>query len=36
MTVKQISPLLFASDLDDVVYGCDKCGTEAKRTVRRI
>ena len=35
MTVKQISPVLFASDVDDVVYGCDDCGTKAKRTVKR-
>ena len=35
MTVKQVSPVLFASGLDDVVYGCDGCGTEAKRTVKR-
>jgi hypothetical protein len=36
MTVKQASPVLFASNLDDVVYGCEKCGTEAKRTVKRV
>ena len=24
MTVKQISPVLFASDVDDVVYGCER------------
>lgn len=35
MTVKQVSPVLFASDLDDVVYGCETCGTDAKRTVKR-
>ena len=35
MTVKQISPVLFASNLDDVVYGCERCGAEAKRTVKR-
>jgi DNA-directed RNA polymerase subunit RPC12/RpoP len=35
MTVKQVSSVLFATDVDDVVYGCDKCGTEDKRTVRR-
>jgi hypothetical protein len=27
--------VLFASGLDDVVYGCEKCGTEAKRTIKR-
>ena len=21
--------------MDDVVYGCEKCGTEAKRTIKR-
>ena len=35
MTVKQVSPLLFASNMDDVVYGCEDCGTEIKRTVKR-
>ena len=35
MGVKQVAPVLFASDLDDVIYGCEKCGTEAKRTVKR-
>ena len=35
MEVKQITPVLFAQKLDDVVYGCDRCGTEAKRTVKR-
>ncbi len=35
MTVKQVSPVLFASGVDDVVYGCEGCGTEAKRIVRR-
>ena len=35
MTVKQVTPVLFASDLDDVIYGCETCGTEAKRTVKR-
>jgi transcription elongation factor Elf1 len=35
MTVKQVAPLLFASVLDDVVFGCDECGTETKRTVKR-
>ena len=35
MTVKQVTPVLFASGMDDVVYGCEDCGTEAKRTVKR-
>ena len=35
MTVKQVAPVLFASELDDVTYGCGTCGTEAKRTVKR-
>jgi hypothetical protein len=35
MTVKSVAPVLFASGIDDVVYGCEDCGTEAKRTVRR-
>jgi len=33
--IKQVAPVLFASNLDDVTYGCEKCGTEAKRTVTR-
>ena len=35
MTVKQVALVLFASNLDDVTYGCETCATEAKRTVRR-
>ncbi len=36
MIVKQVAPVLFASKLDDVIFGCDKCATEVKRTVKRI
>jgi DNA-directed RNA polymerase subunit RPC12/RpoP len=35
MTVKSVTPVLFASGIDDIVYGCEDCGTEAKRTVKR-
>jgi RNase P subunit RPR2 len=35
MKVKHVMPVLFASKVDDIVYGCDDCGTEAKRTVKR-
>ena len=35
MTVKQVMPVLFASGIDDVIFGCVDCGTEQKRTVRR-
>jgi DNA-directed RNA polymerase subunit RPC12/RpoP len=35
MTVKQVSPVLFASGLDDVVFGCAGCGAEVKQTVKR-
>ena len=35
MVVRQVMPVLFASGLDDVVYGCEKCGTDAKRTIKR-
>ena len=35
MTVRQVSPLLFAEDMDDVVYGCEECGTTKKQTVTR-
>ena len=34
MTVKQVALVLFASNLDDVTYGCETCATEAKRNVR--
>jgi ribosomal protein L37AE/L43A len=35
MSVKQVSPVLFASDFDEMIYRCDECGAEIKRTVRR-
>jgi hypothetical protein len=35
MTVKQVTPVLFASGIDDVIFGCEDCGTEVKRTVKR-
>jgi transposase-like protein len=35
MTVKQVSPTMRAADLDEMVYGCDECGTEIKRTIKR-
>lgn len=35
MTVKQVMPVLFASGIDDVMFGCEDCGTEIKRTVKR-
>jgi hypothetical protein len=35
MTVKRVAPVLFASNLDDVIFGCDTCATESKRTVKR-
>jgi hypothetical protein len=35
MTVKQVNPLLFTSNIDDVIYRCEDCGTEVKRTVKR-
>ena len=35
MTVKQVSPVLFAADIDEVVFGCDGCGTQIKRAVKR-
>jgi hypothetical protein len=35
MTVKQVMPVLFASGMDDMIFGCEDCGTEAKRTVKR-
>jgi hypothetical protein len=35
MTVKQVTPVLFTSSVDDVVYGCEDCGTTVKRTIKR-
>ena len=35
MVVRQVTSILFASGLDDVIYSCEKCGTEAKRTIKR-
>jgi DNA-directed RNA polymerase subunit RPC12/RpoP len=35
MTVKQVTPVLFASNIDDVIYGCEDCSTEVKRSVKR-
>ncbi|MEA2982455.1 MAG: hypothetical protein QOF91_3552 [Alphaproteobacteria bacterium] len=35
MTLKQVESVLFAANLDDVIFGCEKCGTEVKRTVKR-
>jgi DNA-directed RNA polymerase subunit RPC12/RpoP len=35
MTIKQVAPVLFAPNVDDVVYGCEDCGTEIKRSVKR-
>ena len=35
MTVKQVLSVLFASGLDDVIFTCDKCKTETKRTLKR-
>ena len=35
MTVKQVTPVLFASAMDDVIYGCQECGTETKKTIKR-
>jgi len=35
MTVRQAAPLMFTTDIDEVVYGCADCGAQAKRTVKR-
>jgi hypothetical protein len=35
MAVRQVMPVLFGSGLDEVIYSCEKCGTEAKRTIKR-
>jgi predicted RNA-binding Zn-ribbon protein involved in translation (DUF1610 family) len=35
MVVRQVASVQFASGLDEVIYGCEKCGTEANRTIKR-
>jgi hypothetical protein len=35
MSVRQIEPVLFASNVDNVTYACDRCGAETKRTIKR-
>jgi len=35
MTIKLVTPVLFASDVDDVIYVCERCGAEARRSVKR-
>jgi DNA-directed RNA polymerase subunit RPC12/RpoP len=35
MVIRQVAPVLFTSELDDIIYGCEKCGTEVKRTIKR-
>ena len=35
MAVKQVMPVLFAPNVDDVIFGCEDCGTEAKHSVKR-
>jgi DNA-directed RNA polymerase subunit RPC12/RpoP len=35
MRVKQVSPVMLAAELDDVVYGCERCGTDVKQTMKR-
>lgn len=35
MTVKQLSPALSASNVDEVVYGCARCDTELMRDIKR-
>jgi DNA-directed RNA polymerase subunit M/transcription elongation factor TFIIS len=32
MNVAQVTPLLFADDLESVTYKCTKCGSELERT----
>jgi hypothetical protein len=35
MLLKQVTPALFASKVDEMIFGCDNCGTEIERTVSR-
>jgi hypothetical protein len=30
-----VMPVLFAPNVDDVMFGCEDCGTEVKRTVKQ-
>lgn len=35
MAVSRVTPVLFASGLDDVIFRCGRCAAEVKRTVKR-
>ena len=35
MGIKLVTPVLFASNVDDVIYHCERCGSEERRSVRR-
>jgi predicted RNA-binding Zn-ribbon protein involved in translation (DUF1610 family) len=34
MSVKSVTPTLFAPELDDITHACDQCGSELVRTVK--
>jgi type II secretory ATPase GspE/PulE/Tfp pilus assembly ATPase PilB-like protein len=35
MTISEVTPVLFADDLEDVIYRCKGCRSEMKRTFKR-
>jgi hypothetical protein len=35
MKVKQLSPAVSACNVDEMIYGCARCGTELKRDIKR-
>jgi hypothetical protein len=34
MSIKSVTPTLFAPELDDITHACDQCGSELVRTVK--
>jgi hypothetical protein len=34
MSVKSVTPTLFAPELDDITHACSQCGSELVRTVK--
>jgi len=35
MGIKLITPTMFAERIDDTTYGCESCGAEVKRSIKR-
>jgi hypothetical protein len=34
MSIKSITPAMFAPELEDITHACDHCGSELVRTVK--